>query len=72
MLFVLVLALMPAIAPACTSFGICHGTNIVVGNNDDWFSFSACLVVNKRDITDAEVERLIQSETMEYVAVAGK
>lgn len=36
---------------ACTSFGVCNGTNIAVGNNDDWFSVSAYLVVNQRGIT---------------------
>jgi len=51
MLFALGLLLVSATAPACTSFAICEGTNIVVGNNDDWFSVSAYLVVNKRSIT---------------------
>ncbi|MEO0530933.1 MAG: linear amide C-N hydrolase, partial [Planctomycetota bacterium] len=36
---------------SCTSFGIAHDGRVAVGNNDDWFSVSAYLVVNKRNIT---------------------
>ncbi len=54
---------------ACTSFGITKGKDIVVGNNDDWFSAAGYLVVNKRDI--ARRAFLPAEKSLEWVSRYG-
>jgi penicillin V acylase-like amidase (Ntn superfamily) len=49
--FFAVVLLLPAVALPCTTFGLCRDGDIVLGYNNDWFSTSACLVVNKRNVT---------------------
>lgn len=34
----------------CSTFALSHGRQLVVGNNDDWFSDVGFLVINKRDV----------------------
>ncbi|MEM8865776.1 MAG: linear amide C-N hydrolase, partial [Planctomycetota bacterium] len=45
------MAILPRTGDACTSFCLSQDGAVMVGNNDDWFSVSAYLVVNKRGVT---------------------